>query len=83
MECMSRKLFDLAMNHGVALEYNGSSLGRKYHHWEEFWEVCPEYVPVPGLDAHAVEDIEKSLSRIARKDISWLGGMKNESERTI
>lgn len=68
MAALSQKVFDLAIKHDVALEYNGSSLGRKYHHWEEFWEVCPEYVPVLGLDAHSVEDIEKSLARIAKQE---------------
>ena len=71
IEKISRKLIDTAIKTGTVFEKNVSSLRRKHQYWKEFWNLLDEMLLedeskkafwIKGLDAHSVEELEKSFN---------------------
>lgn len=67
---LSRRLIETAIVTGTVLEKNVSTLRRKHQYWPEFWNLLDEILShdeskkvfwVKGLDAHSVEELEKSF----------------------
>ena len=65
MEQFSRTIIQKAQEQGMALEKNYSSVQRKYHYRQQFWELVPPEVPIVfGTDAHSLKELEEARAWI-------------------
>jgi len=67
---LSRKVIETAIETGTVLEDNISSYGRKYQHWNEFWQMLDDVLAenkerkaflIKGIDAHSVKELDYYL----------------------
>lgn len=78
MKWMSQKIIDAAMQNGVILEKNLTSMQEKHLYRTEFWKLVPEDVKtIYGSDAHSLKELEdnwqmqKNLIAEAEGNKSW------------
>lgn len=60
MEAVAVRVIDAAVQSGLPLEKNCSSMRHKHHYWKEFWEIAEVngVETVIGLDAHKLKRLE-------------------------
>lgn len=63
MKRLSLDIIDVAIERGIPLEKNLSSMQVKFQYWQEFWAMVPDIAKtILGLDAHSVKELERILS---------------------
>ena len=62
LEILSQRLIQAAMEHGMILEKNLSSMETTQNYRPQFWELVPKECQVKiGTDAHSILELERII----------------------